>query len=66
MDDLAYTVDEFCFAHRMCRATFYNLQKRGAGPKIMKVGGRTRISRTAVDEWHRKMEAEASQASAAA
>ena len=51
------TVDEFCVAHRICRATFYNLLKDGQGPTVMKVRGRTLISDEAATAWRRRMEA---------
>jgi hypothetical protein len=59
MPDLdSYTVDEWCRRRRVCRATFYNLRKKGRGPKVMKIGTRTLISREADDEYRRALEAE--------
>lgn len=58
----AFSVDEFCHAHRICRASFYNLLKAGRGPATMKVGGRKLISIEAAAEWRRRMEAESSAA----
>jgi predicted DNA-binding transcriptional regulator AlpA len=58
MHKLALSVDDFCHAHSMCRASFYNLMKRGRGPRIMKVGGRTLVSHEAAEEWRRQMEVE--------
>ncbi len=54
----AYPVDEFCRRHGICRATFYNAQKDGIGPRTMKVRGRTLISREAAADWRRQREAE--------
>jgi excisionase family DNA binding protein len=54
----AYTIDEWCRRHRLSRATFYNLLRRGEAPRVMKVGIRTLISREASDEWRRRLEAE--------
>lgn len=54
--NLAFTVDEFCNAHRISRATFYEHLKRGEGPTIMKVGHRTLVSAEAAAEWRRRME----------
>lgn len=65
MERQAYTVDEFCQAHRICRASFYNLLKSGRGPKTMKVGGRTLVTIEAATEWRAKMEAETAQGRAA-
>lgn len=60
----AFSVDEFCAAHRISRATFYNLLKAGRGPRLMAADGRKRISVEAAAEWRRRMEAEASGAAA--
>jgi len=62
----AYSVDEFCRRHNLCRASFYNLVKAGRGPRIMKVGSRTLISIEAAAEWRRRMESETSSAGKAA
>jgi predicted DNA-binding transcriptional regulator AlpA len=53
----AYSVDAFCADHGICRATFYNLENRGEGPRLMRVGGRTLISREAAADWRREREA---------
>jgi predicted DNA-binding transcriptional regulator AlpA len=55
----AFSVDQFCKRHGICRAHFYNLAKAGRAPRIMKVGSRTLISREAAAEWRRQMEADA-------
>jgi predicted DNA-binding transcriptional regulator AlpA len=55
----AWTIDEFCQAHAISRATFYNLLKRGTGPRVMKVGARTLVSETAAAEWRQQMESAA-------
>lgn len=56
MDRLAFSIQEFCKLHGLCRATFYNLINRGQGPRTMKVGARTLISIEAAAEWRREME----------
>ncbi len=56
----AYGVQQFCYAHNLGRATFYSLVKQGRGPRLMKIGRRTLISREAAEEWRRQMEIEAS------
>jgi hypothetical protein len=58
-DRKAYSIDEFCQAYRICRASFYNLLKQDRGPRTMKVGGRTLVSIEAADEWRRQMESQA-------
>jgi hypothetical protein len=56
---LAFTVVEFCTAYRISRALFYVLLRDGRGPRVMKAGNRTLISRDAADEWRRRLESEA-------
>jgi excisionase family DNA binding protein len=55
-----YTVDEFCKALRLSRATFYNLLKRGEGPRLLRVGRKVLISTGAVADFIRRGEALAS------
>lgn len=52
----ALSVAEFCEAHGFVRATFYNLLKRGEGPRLMRVGRRTLISARAAQEWRDVLE----------
>lgn len=54
----AYSVQEFCRAHRISRAMFYKMQYDGIGPRTMKVGTRTLISDEAAADWRREREAE--------
>ena len=56
---VAYTVVEFCEAHRISRATFYNLLKLGHAPRIMRIGTRTLISAEAARDWRLEREAAA-------
>ena len=58
MTNDAYTINEFCLAHRFSRATYYNLKKENRGPREMHVGTGVRISREAAAEWRREREAE--------
>jgi hypothetical protein len=53
---LAFAVPEFCEAHRISRALFYLLQREGRGPRVMKCGRRTLISRESAEAWRRAME----------
>ena len=62
----AYTVPEFCEAHRISRATFYNAKKRGRGPAVMYVEGRVIITQEAAAEWRREGTAAASERQATA
>jgi hypothetical protein len=52
----AFTVNEFCSAHRISRALLYILLKQGRGPAVMKAGRRTLISSEAAEAWRRRME----------
>ena len=54
-----YDVNEFCVRHGISRATLYNLWNDGRGPRRMKVGSRTLISREAAEEWRREREIDA-------
>ena len=51
-----YSVSEFCREHGISRGLFYQLLKDGKGPKTMKLGRRTLISREAAEDWSRRME----------
>lgn len=53
----AYTVAQFCQAHGFSRALFYRLLAEGRGPKLIKLGKRTLISRESAAEWRAEMEA---------
>lgn len=55
----AFSIDEFCSAHRISRAMFYKLLDQGKAPRLMKVGTRSLISEEAAAEWRRQMEASA-------
>jgi hypothetical protein len=52
------SIDAFCGRHGMCRATFYNLRKKGKAPRIMEIGGLRRITPEAERDWERGMEVE--------
>ena len=52
----AYTISEFCEAHRISRATYYNLKTVGKAPVEMAVGSRRLISDEAAAAWRRAME----------
>lgn len=61
---LAFTIDEFCHAHRISRAHFYNLQKGGTAPRTMRLGARVLISSEAAADWRREREAESQKTAA--
>ncbi len=65
MDFDALSISDFCRRHGLCRATFYNLLKRGQGPATMRIGSRVLISAEAALAWRRRMEAQTSTQKAA-
>lgn len=52
----AFTIPEFCEAHRISRALFYILARDGRAPAIIKAGRRTLISSESAARWRRDME----------
>jgi hypothetical protein len=62
----AYTIDEFCQAHRVSRAKLYELweeqktadQPFGKGPRFFRVGAHRRITNEAAADWRMASEAE--------
>jgi predicted DNA-binding transcriptional regulator AlpA len=57
-DPPVFSVPAFCEAHGISRGYLYQLWSEGAGPRRMKVGRRTLISRDAAAAWRRRMEEE--------
>jgi hypothetical protein len=55
-DRAAYTIDEFCAAHRLSRRKFYDLQEHGIGPRLMRVGSKVLISIEAAAAWRAERE----------
>jgi predicted DNA-binding transcriptional regulator AlpA len=52
----AYSVKQFCIRHNISRSTFYLLVREGQGPRTIKIGARTLISREAAADWRRSRE----------
>lgn len=52
----AYSVAEFCAAHRIGRTFFYELLKQRRAPRLMKLGRRVLISAEAAADWRAAME----------
>jgi predicted DNA-binding transcriptional regulator AlpA len=52
----AFTIKEFCQAHRISIPTFYELRKVGLAPAEMRMGAMVRISREAAATWRRARE----------
>jgi hypothetical protein len=53
------TVEQFCKRHNFGRTLFYGLIGTGKGPRIIKVGRRTRITAQDEAEWLDRLRAEA-------
>jgi hypothetical protein len=60
----SFSIDEWCERHHVCRATFYNMQKRGEGPDILRIGRSVRISADADARWVAQREGVAGNGSA--
>jgi hypothetical protein len=60
----AFTVAEFCRAHRVSQAMYYQMKKEGWGPAEMSVGRRRLISYEAASVWRRERETTASSTAA--
>ena len=55
----AYTIQEFCHAHRLSRSKLYQMWDEGIGPRWMYVGTKRLISNEAAADWRREREAAA-------
>jgi hypothetical protein len=55
----AYSIHEFCFAHRISVDHYFKLERLGLGPDVMKAGTRTLISVEAAARWREAREAAA-------
>jgi hypothetical protein len=56
----AFTIREFCEAHKISEAFYYKLKNEGWGPVEMHAGARVLISHEAAADWRRAREAAAS------
>ena len=54
----AFTIPEFCEAHRFSQAKYYEMKREGWGPAEMSVGRRRLISYEAASVWRREREVE--------
>src|SRR5215467_1253695 len=52
----AYSIKEFCAAHRISEAMYFKLRGQGLGPVEMEVGTRRIISAECAEAWRRKRE----------
>jgi hypothetical protein len=54
---IAFTIREFCNAHKISTAFYYDLRNSGRGPREMILGTRRVISAEAAADWRREREA---------
>jgi hypothetical protein len=50
----AYTLEEFCRAHRISRAHYYELRKRGLGPDEAELLGRKIVTHESAKAWRKQ------------
>ena len=58
----AYSIREFCAAHRLSESMYFKLRNQGLGPDEMSVGSRRLISFEAAERWRRARESAATAA----
>jgi hypothetical protein len=46
-----FTIGEFCAATRISQRQFFRIQAAGEGPRMIWLGGRKLISRSALNQW---------------
>ena len=51
IEPVAYSILEFCYAHRFSRAHYYNMKARGHGPKETNADGRKIITGAEARRW---------------
>ena len=53
--DACYTIDEFCRAHRLSKSSYYDLKRRGLGPREIRVMRKPLVTVEAAAEWRQRM-----------
>ena len=56
VDPAAYTIPEFCKAHRFSESMYFKMKVQGLAPREMHVGSRTLITFEAAADWRRARE----------
>jgi hypothetical protein len=56
---LAMEIEDFCRINKICRSSYYNLRKKGKGPRETRMGKRIIITPEAHAEWREKQTAPA-------
>jgi hypothetical protein len=52
----AFSIPEFCLRNGISSALFFKLARQGGGPRVMRVGRRTLITKEAAVAWRRERE----------
>jgi hypothetical protein len=52
----AFSIPEFCLRKSISSALFFKLAREGRGPRVMRVGRRTLITKEAAAAWRRTLE----------
>lgn len=58
MQHAAFTIAEFCEAHRISKEHLHRLWRNGEGPRRMQVGRRVLITAEAAADWRKQLESE--------
>ena len=53
----AFSIPEFCLRNSISSALFFKLAREGRGPRVMRVGRRTLVTKEAAAAWRREREA---------
>jgi hypothetical protein len=56
---MAYTIAEFCAAHRISEAMYFKLRNAGVGPRELRALGKVTITVEAAADWRRARETDA-------
>jgi hypothetical protein len=56
MEQLAYSIDEFCGLHRLSRTSLYRLWRQGIGPAYIKINSKILISKESAQRWRLERE----------
>jgi hypothetical protein len=54
----AMSIPEFCRRHSISVDFYFKLQRHGRGPDVIRIGGRTLISKEAAARWRKRRERE--------
>jgi hypothetical protein len=53
IEPAAYTIEEFCKAHKISLGLYYKIKKAGTGPREKEINNRRIITREAAVEWRK-------------